>query len=150
MLREYFEHALVKPFPHPQGDRRLRGGERVSGEHTHSIHATLTKHPHSTHKAFKTFTKHSRSLSHQSHNLPARSAANFSTENPRARLRKSDPTGQFPRTHLHGPERGEEEKRREEKKKHTNLTPQACFQESLSIFRITPLAEHFPVGAACA
>ena len=142
------------PISHPQGDRRLGGGERVSREHAQRLHARLARHPHSTHNAFtthpqithKAFTTHSQSFHSRIHtNLttsPRGARRIFSTENPRARTRKSDPTGPFPACTLHGPERGEKRSRAAEK--HTNLTPQVRFQHSPFSLASRPSCRAFP------
>ena len=103
--------------------RRVMGGwgrERVSREYAQNTH--------------KAFTKRSQSFHAHSHtNLttsPCGAWQNCSTENPRARPRKSDPAGLFPRTHLHEPERGG--KGREQEKKNQKKRVRMMITKSLS------------------
>ena len=134
----------------PSARKALTGAfTKHSQEHSQSPHK-------STHKVFtKTFAKLSQTLSGGIHksihkdirksltNSLARSAAICFRATPRARMRSSPArsaaifSGQPPRART---------RRRRREKKRTLISPHRSLSSNPFLTRITPLAEHFPVG----
>ena len=107
-------HATLARHPHSTHNALTQHSQQLS----HSIHKALTKHPHITHKAFTTHSQRSHAHFHTNLTTSPRGARRiFSAENPRARTRKSDLTSQHPPTSQNA------ERREEEKKKKAKLSP---------------------------
>ena len=128
--------SIHKPFLPSARKAFTRAFTKHSQEHSQSPHKSI-------HKVFtKTFTKlsqtfsrgiHSQRCLQSSHNFSRAKRGDFFRAAPRARMRSSPArsaaifSGQPPRARTRSRRR-----RREEEEKNTNLTPQVSFQQSLS------------------